>query len=68
VPRSGVTYTNELEWRLCAAWANYRFEDWLELDLDEMVGHIAAYRLQNQIDGVLAVDQKRRMASQSGKR
>lgn len=55
-----MTYSSELEWRLVAAWANYRFEDWLKLDADQMAAHVAAYRTQNQIDGVLAADRLRR--------
>lgn len=67
MPRSGVTYSSELEWRLVAAWANYRFEDWVELSVDQMASHIAAYRTQNQIDGLLAVDRNRRAAAAAGK-
>lgn len=68
MPRSGVTYSRELEWRLAAAWANYTWEQFCELDGEQMSAHIAAYRTQNQIDSVLAVDRSRRMASTSGKR
>lgn len=63
-----MAYSSELEWRLCAAWANYRFDDWLELDVDQMVAHLAAYRTHNQIEGVLAMDRARKMNSRSGKK
>lgn len=43
-----------MEWRLAAAWANYTWEQFCELDGEQMSAHIAAYRVHNQIEALLA--------------
>ena len=56
VPRSGITFKNkELEWILAAQWAKYRYyDDWQDLDKEQKENLLAAYRIQLQIEAVLA--------------
>jgi hypothetical protein len=54
VPRSGISYAPELEWRLAARWAGYKMEEFQALDGADQSDVVAAYRAQNQIDAVLA--------------
>ena len=55
-PRSGIKYGNpEVEWILAANWAGYRyFDDWQELPGEHKSMLIAAYRIQNQSEAVIA--------------
>lgn len=39
-----MTYSAEFEWRLAARWANYRYEDFEQLDGELQSAHVAAYR------------------------
>jgi hypothetical protein len=43
-----------LEWRLAARWAGYKIEEFQALDGQDQSETLAAYRSQNQIDAVLA--------------
>jgi hypothetical protein len=54
VPRSGVTYAGELEYRFAAQWAHYQWEDFIDLDGEDQSAIVASYRAYNQIEGVLA--------------
>lgn len=59
VPRSGVTYTKELEWTLAAVWANYKPDesDFFAMDGEIQSRVIAAYRTHNQIEAVISYEQ-----------
>jgi hypothetical protein len=58
VPRSGISYAPELEWRLAARWNRYKWHEFQALDGDEQSKLVAAYRVQNQIEAVLAWDNR----------
>lgn len=60
VPRSGIAYAPELEWRQAARWAGIPYEDFERLPGYRQSAHVAAYRAVNQIDAVVALDQVRR--------
>lgn len=49
-----MTFTGELEERMAAQWAHYKWREYKDLDGDEQADIIAAYRASNQIEGVLA--------------
>lgn len=57
VPRSGVGYAPELEWRLAAKEFNYTWEQFCRLDGQSQSSIIAAYRASNQIEAVVANEQ-----------
>lgn len=53
VPRSGVSYSIVLEWFLAARWAGLDwFNDFDQLDGDDMAFVVAAYRASMQVDAV----------------
>ena len=61
VPRSGISYAPELEWRQAARWAGFkRFRNFIKLSGREQSEIVAHYRTVNQIDAVVALDQVRR--------
>jgi hypothetical protein len=60
VPLSGVSYAPELEWRLAARWAGYRYEDFTLLAGEEQSGTVAAYRVNGHIEALMAQEQSRR--------
>jgi hypothetical protein len=60
VPRSGISYSREFEWREAAHWAGYLWEEFCELDGDDQAAIIAHYRAHLQLEAVLAQDQERR--------
>src|SRR3989304_1487707 len=45
LPDTGVTYSDELDWRLAARWAGYKFDDFQLLDGEEQSSIVAAYTL-----------------------
>lgn len=54
---SGVKYSPELEWILAAVWGGYRFfPDFVNLDGWKQSVIVAAYRVYNQIEAVVAED------------
>lgn len=53
VPRSGVQFSFDLEWRLAAHFAGYRFEDFILLQTENQAHHIAAYRCYTRIEAVV---------------
>jgi hypothetical protein len=61
VPRSGVTYSEQLEWDLAAIWANYRPDDdpggFYALDGEMQSRIVAAYETHLQIEGVITNEQ-----------
>jgi hypothetical protein len=55
IPRSGVKYSLMLEWFLAARWANLHwFDDFDQLDGEDMAFVVAAYRTSMQIEAVVA--------------
>lgn len=65
MPRSGLRYAAEMEWRLAAQWAHYRYEDWQMLDGELQSAHVAAYRVAKQAEAVLAHEGAREQARMS---
>lgn len=61
MPSSGIQYSNELHARLAAAWANYTWEQFLQLDGDEQSAHVAAYEVHAQVESVTAHEQIKAM-------
>lgn len=59
--RSGLNFSNELEERLAAQWAGYRYEDFLELDGEVQSGHVAAFRCEKQMEAAVQHKQYRKM-------
>jgi hypothetical protein len=57
VPRSGVSYSSQLEWVLAAVWANYQPDEFFEMDIEWQNIVVAAYRSNNQIEAVVANEQ-----------
>lgn len=57
VPRSGVAYAPELEWRLAAKDFNYTWEQFCRLDGQSQSSIIAAYRVHNQVEAVVSHEQ-----------
>jgi hypothetical protein len=57
--RSGVTFNGDMEHALAARWWGWRSVDQFydELSSDEQARCIAVYRIQMQIDGVMATEQ-----------
>jgi hypothetical protein len=61
VPRSGVRYHIMLEWFLAARWAGLGwFDDFDQLDGEDMAFIVAAYRTHQQIEAVVAFDAHKR--------
>lgn len=62
IPRSGVSYSLMLEWFLAARWAGIPwFDDFDQLDGEDMAFVVAAYRTHQQIEAVVSYfAQKRR--------
>ena len=55
VPRSGVRYEMILEWFLAARWAGISwFDDFDQLDGDDMAFIVAAYRTHHQTEAVVS--------------
>ena len=54
IPRSGVRYHLMLEWFLAARWAGLHwYDDFDQLDGDDMAFVVAAYRTNTQIEAVV---------------
>lgn len=55
IPRSGVRYSLVLEWFLAARWAGLDwFNDFDQLDGDDMAFIVAAYRTHMQTEAVVS--------------
>jgi len=55
IPRSGVSYNLILEWFLAARWAGIHwFDDFDQLDSEDMAFVVAAYRTHQQIEAVVS--------------
>lgn len=67
VPRSGITYSASLEWRLAAQFFHYTFEAFLHLSGEKQSRIVAAYRGTKQIEAVLDQEQAKRMKTASRK-
>lgn len=61
MPRSGISYSPALEWRLAARWAHYRYEEFVALEGEAQSEIVAAYRIAMQMEAVLAQEQAREM-------
>ena len=63
MPRSGITYSPELEWIAAAVWAHYRPDDepggFFSLDGERQSMIVAAYETEMQIEAVTAQEQMR---------
>ena len=59
-----MTYSDELDWRLAARWAGYKFDDFQLLDGEEQSSIVAAYTLSSRIESVLTKYNIKRPASQ----
>ncbi len=54
IPRSGVKYSLILEWFLAARWAGLNwFQEFNDLDGEDMAFVVAAYRTNMQIEAVV---------------
>lgn len=60
MPRSGLEWDSEVEWRQAAAWANYRYEDFQLLPGEQQSAHVAAHRIHAHAESVLAHEQAKR--------
>jgi len=68
LPRSGARYDESLEWILAAVWAGYTPDTFIEhLDVTWQNRIIAAYRVQMQMDGIIAHEQAREARHKRGK-
>lgn len=67
VPRSGISYSTELEWRLAAQWAGYKFGEFQALDGDEQSDIIATYRANFQASAVVSYEQAQEMKRRAKK-
>ena len=65
MPRSGITFSPELEWFEAAAWSNYKWDEFLELEGEMQSQIIAAYEAHNQIEAVVAQEQARQAAAKA---
>lgn len=55
IPRSGVRYGLMLEWFLAARWAGLHwFDEFDQLDGEDMAFVVAAYRTHQQIEAVVS--------------
>lgn len=62
VPRSGITYTQEFEWRLAAHWAGFRrFRQFEALSAEEQSEIVATYRAAVQMQAVVENETARQM-------
>lgn len=65
MPRSGVKYSLILEWFLASRWAGLDwFNDFNEMDGDDMAFVVAAYRTNMQIEAVTAYYAHKRRGKQ----
>ena len=54
-PRGQIKYNNPMiEWVLAAHWGNYTWTDFRDLDGEDQSLIVAAYRVYNQIEAVMA--------------
>jgi hypothetical protein len=60
VPRSGFSYSFELECRFAAQWAGYTWEAFVELDGDQQSEVVATYQARNHIDAIVAYENYKR--------
>lgn len=65
MPLSGITYSGELEWRLAARRAGYRWHDFRELEGEMQSDIVAAYRTEQQIEAVIASEAAHETRSKS---
>lgn len=70
VPRSGLAFAQELEWELAAHWWRYKPEEFAMLDGDEQSRRVAVYRIQHQMEAVVAQEQAKeaKRAARKGRR
>lgn len=62
VPRSGITYALDFEWRLAARWAGFRrFRQFEALSADEQSEIVATYRAATQMQAVVEHETARKV-------
>jgi hypothetical protein len=66
--RSGLSFNSELEERLAAQWARYRYEDFLELDGELQSAHVAAFRCEKQMEAAVQHKQYRKQKAANKQR
>lgn len=66
VPASGITYSQEFEWREAAHWARLTWRQFCHLDGDEQAAIVAHYRAHERMQAVIAQDVERRRRKQQG--
>lgn len=54
LPRSGVSYSTELEAELARQWHHIGPAEWEAMDGDQQARYIAVHRVYHQIEGVVA--------------
>ena len=52
-----MSYAPEVEWRLTAQWIHHTYESFQELDGEQQSENVAAYRVHQQIEGILTQEQ-----------
>lgn len=52
--RSGISYAPELEWIFTSQWAHYKYEEFEALPGYRQAALVAAYRIKQQMEAVLA--------------
>jgi len=60
VPRSGISYSSIAHWSLAAVWAGYEQELFFDLPGEKQSYIVALFDLNNQIEGVIAGEQRRK--------
>lgn len=60
MPRSGLEWDSEVEWRQAAAWANYTFEAFQMLPGETQSAHVAAHRVSQHAEAVIAHEQSKK--------
>lgn len=60
VPRSGLTHSPLLHWRIVAKWANLTWTEWEALEPDQQAFEIGAYETVMQEEAVLHEEQRKK--------
>lgn len=61
LPRSGIQFAPEYEWREAAKWAGFkRFRTFLRLSGEEQSEIVAHYRMSSRIEAVVTLDAQRK--------
>jgi len=60
LPRSGFRFNPQLDYDLAAHWWGYKLEEFWELLPDEQAYRVAVYRIERQMEAVLAWQKAKR--------